>query len=60
MIVHGDPGVGGSNARKHVVEEPKNAPGIFFNMLNLGVNHALKAIVKQGNAALNLAQVIRD
>ena len=52
--------MGGSNAQKHVVEEPKNAPGMFLNRPFLEANNALIAIVKQVNATLDLAQVSKD
>ena len=52
--------MGGSNAQKHVMEEPKNAPGVLLNKPYSEVNHALKAVVKQGNATLNLVQVSKD
>ena len=44
--------MGGSNAQKHVVEEPKNAPGMFLNRPFLEANNAI-AIVKQVNATLH-------
>ena len=59
-IVHWDLGVGGSNARRHVAEETRNAPGVLFSMLCLGAIYVLTAIVKQGYATVSLAQVIRE
>ena len=49
--------MGGSNAQKHVVEEPKNAPGMLLNRLYLEANNALIAIVKQANAILGIVLV---
>ena len=57
LIVHGHHGMSGGNAPILVEEEPKNAPGVLFNRLCLGVCHVLKLLVKQMNATLNHARV---